>query len=221
MVIVHHLENSRSQRVLWLLEELSAPYDIKRYDRVPDTGMGPPDLYALHPLGKSPIIEIDGVMIAETGAIFEYLLELFDGDNVLHPRSGSDLHRNHIYWLHYAEGSAMMPLLMKLVFSAIPDRAPSVFKSVFGHLLRPVHKKFIDPRIAEHVAYWDQHLAATGWFGGEEMSAIDIMMSFPLEAASQRIDLSDYSNVRSFLTRIHQRPGYQTALDRGGPYIYA
>ena len=221
MVIVHHLENSRSQRVLWLLEELSAQYNIKSYHRLPETGMGPPELYAVHPLGKSPLIEIDGVVIAETGAIFEYLLEQYDADKTLHPAPGSDFHRNHVYWLHYAEGSAMMPLLLKLIISAVPERAPGLLKGIFGLLLRPLHDKFIDLRIAEHVGYWDQQLAATRWFGGESFSAVDIMMSFPVEAANQRIGLSNYPHVQAFLDRIHQRPAYQAALARGGPYIYA
>lgn len=221
MLTVHHLEDSRSQRVLWLLEELGAEYDVRRYDRDPKTRLAPPELYDVHPLGKSPVITDDTITVAETGAIVEYVLETRDTDQSLGTEKGTAHARQMTYWLHYAEGTAMPLLVMKLIFSNIPERAPLLARRLFRTILSPVHAQFIDPRIAEQVVFWNASLAETGWFVGEAFSAADIMMSFPLEAAGSRVDLSAYPHVRDFLTRCHQRPAYQAALERGGPYAFA
>lgn len=221
MLIVHHLENSRSQRVLWLLEELGVPYEVKRYDRDPVTGLGPKALYDIHPLGKSPVIEDKGEIIAETGAIFEYILQTYDSDAALSFAPATPEARALTYWLHYAEGSAMPPLLMKLVFSRLPERAPALMKPIVRSIAKKSQDSFVDPRLQEHVTYWEQALAKTGWFAGEAFSAADIMISFPLEAAASRFPLDGLPNIARFLTAIHARPAYQKALEVGGPYAYA
>jgi glutathione S-transferase len=220
MVIVHHLDDSRSQRVLWLLEELGVDYEVRRYRRDPKTLLAPPELRAVHPLGKSPVIEHDGVVVAETGAIVEYLLDSFPGSG-LRPAAGTAAARRFTYWLHYAEGSAMTPLLLRLVFSQIPKRTPAIVRPVASAISRKVEATLIAPQIAAHGAWWETELAASGWFAGDRFSAADVMMSFPLEAAASRVGLGDKPNCRDFLARIHARSAYARALERGGPYAYA
>eukprot|EP01137_Pigoraptor_chileana_P019381 Opistho-2@80353 len=213
MITVHHLENSRSQRVLWLLEELGLPYVIKRYERNKATMLAPPELRAVHPLGKSPVIVVDaadgglGRTIAETGAIIEYLVEKADG------RLGPPAHRDAVlryrHFLHYAEGSLMPPLLVKLVLGRVP-------------LLGKTAQKKIQPMIDVHLDYVEAHLSQHAWFAGDDFSAADVMMSFPLEAARNRagLDASRPATI-AWLAKIHARPGFQTALKAGGPYAYA
>lgn len=220
MITVHHLENSRSQRVLWLLEELGIPYEIKRYERDKKTMLAPKALYDVHPLGKSPVIEENGVTVAETGAIFEYIAETH-GAGPLMPDKGTAEARAVTYWLHYAEGSAMTPLLLKLVFSRLPENAPFIMKPVIKTIAKKTQDSFVDPRVKEHADYWEAELARTGWFAGQDFTLADIMMSFPLEAASARADLSATPNIKDFVARIHARPAYKAALERGGPYAYA
>ena len=209
MIIVHHLQNSRSQRVLWLLEELGLPYEVKRYERNPKTMLAPPELRAVHPLGKSPVIEDTdtGLVVAETGAIVEYLVERADG------RLGAPPHRDdalrYRFWLHYAEGSMMPPLLVKLVLTRIP---------LFGKAAQ----KRIQPMIDVHLDYVESELARRPWFAGDQMTAADVTMSFPLEAARSRggLDGSRPATI-AWLDRVHARPAYRTALAKGGPYAYA
>ena len=221
MVIVHHLNDSRSQRVLWLLEELGAAYEIRRYQRDPQTMLAPAELRAVHPLGKSPVIEHDGGAVAETGAIIECLLDTFPGSG-LRPPAGTEAARRFTYWLHYAEGSAMTPLLLRLVFSQIPTRTPALVRPIAAAISRKVDTTLVAPQIASHLAFWEAELGRSGWFAGESFSAADIMMSFPLEAAGARIGFgADRPNCRAFLERIHARPAYRRALERGGDYAYA
>ncbi|CAN5379175.1 glutathione S-transferase [soil metagenome] len=221
MIIVHHLNNSRSQRVLWLLEELGAPYEIKKYERNLQTMLAPPELRAIHPLGKSPVIEDDGVVVAETGAIIEDILAKYPG-NVLTPTAGTEAARRLTYWLHYAEGSAMTPLLLKLVFGALPKRAPGLIRPIVNAVSAKAQSSFIDPQIATHTAYWEDELTKSPWFAGDQFSAADIMMSFPVEAASSRSPFgADKPKLQAWLKTIHARPAYQRALERGGPYAYA
>ena len=221
MIIVHHLEDSRSQRVLWLLEELGVPYQVKRYNRDPETSLAPPELYAVHPLGKSPVISDGEISVAETAAIFEYLIDTYDKDGRLKPAAGVQHGRDYTYWLHYAEGSAMTNLLLKLVFTRLPERAPMLMRPIVRRVAASAEEGFIDPRIAEHTKWWNTSLAPTGYFVGDTLTGADIMMSFPLEAAATRADLSDMPHITAFLERIHARPTYQAALDKGGPYAYA
>lgn len=221
MIIVHHLNDSRSQRVLWLLEELGLGYEVKRHQRDPKTKLAPPELKAVHPLGKSPVVEDGPVVIAETGAIVEHLLETH-GRGRLKPAAGTEAARRYTYWLHYAEGSAMTPLLLKLIFTEMPKRAPFPVRGVIGAAAKRAQALLVDPQIAVHTAYWNAELAATGWFAGAEFSAADIMMSFPLEAAASRAPYGPgVPNLRPFLDRIHARPAYRRALERGGAYAYA
>ncbi|WP_372706715.1 glutathione S-transferase family protein [Brevundimonas sp.] len=221
MITVHHLNDSRSQRILWLLEELGEPYEVKRYQRDARTMLAPPELRAIHPLGKSPVLDDGAACVAETGAIIEYLLETHPGSG-LRPATGSAQGRRFTYWLHYAEGSAMTPLLLKLIFAAIPKRVPFLARGVARGISKGVGANLIDPQIAAHTAWWEAELTKSEWFAGDDFSAADIMMSFPVEAAGSRVGYGDDKpRLKAFLTAIHARPAYQRALERGGPYAYA
>lgn len=219
MIILHHLNNSRSQRVLWLLEELGIPYRVKRYQRDPRTMLAPAELRDVHPLGKSPVIEDDGLVVAESGAIAEYLADHY-GNGTLIPPHGTPARLRCNYWLHYAEGSAMPPLLLKLVFDRV-GKAPAPFfvKPLARRLAGQVQHTFVDPQIALHLDYMESELGKGDWFGGDAFSVADIQMSFPLEAAAARGGL-DASRPRltAFLDRIHARPAYRRALEQGGRY---
>ena len=220
MLTVHHLNNSRSQRVLWLLEELGVPYDLQRYERDPTTLRAPRALKDVHPLGKSPVITEDGHAIAETGAIFEYVLDRY-GDDRLRPRYGDAEALRYTYWMHYAEGSAMTPLLLKLIFSRMPQSAPWPIRSLVGVVARKAEGTLVEPQLRTHIDFWEEELGRSTWFAGEDFTAADIMMSFPVEAAAARAGAGSRPRVREFLRRIHARPAYQRALQRGGPYAYA
>ena len=221
MIKVHHLADSRSQRVLWLLEDLGLDYEIIRYERDPATMLAPPALRAIHPLGKSPVIEDGDVMVAETGAVVEYLLDTYDTANRLRPQRGTEAGRQYTYWHHYAEGSAMPPLLLKLVFNQLPRRAPGLIKPLVQTIANKANLGFIDPQVKTHLDWQEAALAKTGWFAGDQFSAADIMMSFPLEAAANRaMKRHDYPNIDRFLSAIHARPAWISALSRGGDYAY-
>jgi glutathione S-transferase len=219
MLIVHHLNNSRSQRVLWLLEELGVPYEIKRYERDPKTMLAPPELRAIHPLGKSPVIVDDGQTIAESGAIIEYLVDKY-GQGRFAPAAGTPERLRYTYWMHYAEGSAMPPLLLKLVALRIAG-APMPFfaKPIARKIATTLQSSFIDPQLKLHLGYINKELGATGWFVGTDFTAADVQMSFPLEAATARGGMEgQIPAVVDFLKRIHARPAYQRALEHGGKY---
>lgn len=219
MIIVHHLNNSRSQRVLWLLEELSLEYEVKRYQRDATTMLAPASLRAVHPLGKSPVIADGELTIAESGAIVEYLVERY-GAGRLVPAPGTPERLRYTYWLHYAEGSAMPPLLLKLVFDRI-EKGPMPFfvRPVARAIVRRAKSSFIEPSITRHLEYMEAELGRSEWFAGKEFSAADIQMSFPLEAAAARGGLdAGRPKLMAFLERIHARPAFKRALERGGPY---
>jgi len=219
MITVHHLNNSRSQRVLWLLEELGLPYEVKRYERDAATMLAPATLRAVHPLGKSPVITDDEHTVAESGAIAEYLVARH-GNGRLAPPEGTPERLRYTYWLHYAEGSLMPPLLLKLVFDRV-ESAPMPFfvRPVARAIAGRAKSSFIGPQIALHLDYVEGELGKSPWFAGEELSAADIQMSFPLEAAAARGGLdARRPRIQAFLERIHARPAYQRALERGGPY---
>ncbi len=207
MIKVHHLNNSRSQRVLWLLEEIGLDYEVIRYQRDAKTMLAPASLRRIHPLGKSPIIEDGSLRLAETGAIVDYLVDRYGKG--LEPAESGEAHWRYRYWLHYAEGSLMPPLLLKLIVNRL------------GLLGWPAHR-YVDSQIKLHLDYLERELDPGPWFVGSEFSAADIMMSFPLEAARSRGGLSaSRPNLMSFLARIHARAAYQRALTRGGPYAFA
>ncbi|MCJ2084955.1 glutathione S-transferase [Methylobacterium sp. E-005] len=218
MITVHHLENSRSQRVLWLLEELGLAYTVKRYARDPRTMRAPPELVAVHPLGKSPVITDDGIVVAETGAIIAYLTAKAGG--ALVPPSATQAHMRYIYWMHYAEGSAMPPLLIKLIFSRLAPGSPWLLRPLIRRIADTVLRGFVDPDLRRHAAYWETELAERPYFCGADFTAADIMMSFPLEAFAAR-GTGAGPQVRAWLERIHARPAYRRALAAGGPYAYA
>jgi glutathione S-transferase len=219
MITLHHLNNSRSQRILWLLEELGVPYEIKRYQRDPKTMLAPPELRAVHPLGKSPVITDGARTLAESGAIIEYLADRH-GNGRLIAAPGSDERLRQTYWLHYAEGSAMPPLLLKLVFRRV-ESAPMPFfiKPVARGIAHKVQNDFIDPQLKLHLDYLEGELGGADWFAGDAFSVADIQLSFPLEAFAARGGLDDaYPGLVGFLQRIHARAAYQRALERGGDY---
>ena len=219
MLTVHHLNDSRSQRVLWLLEELEVPYEIRHYRRDPKTMLAPPELKRIHPLGKSPVVTDGDHTFAETGAIVELLVDRH-ADGRLRPTDPDEL-AVWRYWLHYAEGSAMPPLLMSLVLSRIPSAAPRVLRPILRPVMARVASGFVEPQLATHADYWEASLAPTGWFAGSAFSAADVMMSFPVETGAKRIGYSQRPHLVAFLERIHARPAYKRALERGGPYAYA
>ncbi len=216
MITVHHLNNSRSQRILWLLEELGLDYEVKHYQRDKTTMLAPGELRAVHPLGKSPVITDGDQTIAESGAIVEYIIETY-GQGRLIPAPGPDRLR-YRYWLHYAEGSAMPPLVMKLIFSSIPNspQMPWFIKPIARGITGAVLKSYIGPQVEAHIAFWDSELAKCTWFAGDELTGADIMMSFPIEAAGASTTLP--ARLTTYLAAIHARPAYQQALSRGGPY---
>jgi glutathione S-transferase len=219
MIIVHHLNNSRSQRVLWLLEELGLAYEVKRYQRDAKTMLAPPELRAVHPLGKSPVIQDGDATLAESGAILEYLVARH-GNGRLAPAPGTPERLRYTYWMHFAEGTAMPPLLLKLIFDRM-DKGPMPFfvRPVARAIARRAKASFVQPNIDRNLDFMEGELARGDWFAGREFSAADIQMSFPVEAARVRGGLDEKRpRLMAFLERIHARPAYRRAIDKGGAY---
>jgi glutathione S-transferase len=222
MITVHHLNDSRSQRVLWLLEELGLPYEITYYQRDKKTMLAPDSLRQVHPLGKSPVITDGEATVAESGAIIEYLVERY-GNGRLIPPAGTPERLRWRYWMHFAEGSAMPPLLMKLVFGRIKTaKMPFFAKPIARGIADTVLRTLVDPNLERQLDFMEGELGRSTWFAGEEFSAADIQMSFALEAAAQRAGLdASRPKLMDYLKRIHARPAYKRALERGGPYSFA
>jgi glutathione S-transferase len=219
MIVVHHLNNSRSQRVLWLLEELGLPYEVRRYQRDAKTMLAPPELRAVHPLGKSPVIEDHGQTLAESGAIVEYLAERY-GEGRFVPAAGTPERLRYRYWMHFAEGTAQPPLLLKLLFDRM-DKGPMPFfvRPVARAIARRAKETFVQPNIDRNLDFMDSELAQREWFAGAQFSAADVQMSFPLEAAVVRGGLDvRRPRLMAFLERIHARAAYRRAIDKGGEY---
>jgi glutathione S-transferase len=219
MIVVHHLNNSRSQRLLWLLEELGLEYEIKRYQRDPQTMLAPASLREVHPLGKSPVITDGDATLAESGAIMEYLIERY-GEGRLIPPAGTSERLRYTYWMHFAEGSAMPPLVMKLIFDRM-EKGPMPFfvRPVARGIAGRVKKGFIQPNINRQLDFMEGKLSKSAWFAGGEFTAADIQMSFPLEAAAARGGLdASRPKLMEFLGRIHAREPYRAALERGGEF---
>ena len=217
MIIVHHLNNSRSQRILWMLEELGVPYEVKRYEREPSM-QAPASLRAVHPLGKSPVITHGERTLAESGAILEYLVDTY-GNGRFRPATGTPEKINYTYFLHYAEGSLMPLLLMKLIFSRIPSRLPFFMRPVGRAIAKGANTTLLDPQIGSHFMFLESELGKREWFAGAGFTAADIQMSFPLEAAAARAPIvRQMPKLSAFLDRIQARPGYKRALEKGGPY---
>ncbi len=218
MLTIHHLENSRSQRVLWLLEELGLEYEIKHYKRDSKTSLAPPELRAVHPLGKSPVLTDGDLSIAETGAIIEYVLDKY-GDGRFIPSSGSPERLRYTYWLHAAEGTVMPLLVMTLLFNRVESASPFLIRPIAKAISGQVKASYLGPSLNAVLAHMESELSSGPWFAGKELSGADIAMSFPIEGAAARADLdSNYPNLKAFLERIHARPAYKTALEKGGPY---
>lgn len=217
MITVHHLENSRSQRILWLLEELGIEYGIERYGRDKTSSLAPPELLEIHPLGKAPVITDGGITVAESGAVVEYLVGRYDNGSLL-PEDGTPERRAYTYWLHYAEGSFMPLMLLSLVMGRI-EKSPALVRPIAKAIARKVRDGYLDRNVKRNLEFMEDTLSKSAWFCGEEMTAADIQMSFALEAAEVRSDLeSNYPHCAAFLGRIRSRPAYKAALDRGGHY---
>ncbi len=219
MLTVHHLENSRSQRILWLLEELGVAYEIKFYKRDEKTSLAPPELRAIHPLGKSPVVTDGDATVAESGAIIEHLLGKYDKGKLL-PAEGTRERRDYTYWLHYAEGSFQPLMLLSLIMNRI-ETAPMPFfiKPIAKGIVAKVRGNFLDNNVQRNLDFVESTLGKTTWLCGDNLTAADIQMSFPMEAAEVRTDLREnYPNLAGFLERIRARPAYQAAIARGGPY---
>jgi glutathione S-transferase len=219
LIVVHHLNNSRSQRVLWLLEELGQPYEVRRYQRDAKTMLAPPALRAVHPLGKSPVITDGDVTLAESGAILEYLAARYD-DGKLVPRDGTPERLRYVYWMHFAEGSAMPPLLLKLIFDRIESGPmPFFVRPIARGIARKVKDAMVLPNLERQLDFMESELGGREWFAGPAFSTADIQMSFPLEAAAVRGGLDERRpKLWDFLKKIHARPAYRRALEKGGKY---
>ena len=222
MLVVHHLNNSRSQRVLWLLEELGVAYQIKHHQRDARTMLAPKELLAVHPLGKSPVLVDGDTTVAETGAIVEYILDKH-GNGRLRPEPGTPAFLRYRYWLHFAEGSAMPPLLFKLVFDEV-QKAPMPFfiKPIAKAISQKVMGVMVWPNLKRQFDFIEAELGRSTWLAGDDLSGADIMMSFPLEAAKQRAGLdASHPRMLDFVQRVQARPAYKRALKKGGPYDFA
>jgi glutathione S-transferase len=217
MIIVHHLNNSRSQRILWMLEELGLDYEIKPYKREPSM-MAPASLRAVHPLGKSPVISDGDKTLAESGAILEYLSLTYGGGRFT-PAAGTPEWLRYTYFMHYAEGSLMPLLFMKLVFGRLPTRVPIFMRPVARAIASGADKTLLGPQISNHFAFLEGELAQHEWFAGKDFTAADIQMSFPIEAAAARAGLgARMPKLQGYLERIHARPAYKRALEKGGAF---
>ena len=218
MITVHHLEKSRSQRVLWLLEELGVPYELKTYERNAQTFLAPPELKKVHPLGKSPIVVDGDQTLVESAAILEYLVETY-GNGKLIPAAGTPERLKYRYWLHYAEGSAMSPLLMRLVFDTVKRKAPWPVRPIAKAIANQVMSSFIQPNLETHFNWVESQLEKSPWFAGDELTAADVQMSYPIEASFARGGLPERPKTRAWLDKVHARPAYQRGLEKGGPVM--
>jgi glutathione S-transferase len=225
MIVLHHLNNSRSQRILWLLEELNLEYEVKIYQRDSVTNLAPNTLNLIHPLGKSPIITDGEVTVAESGAIIEYLIGTYytevTAGKLVDPQRGNEVHRQYTYWLHFAEGTLMPPLVAKMVLDKVRVNAKPFFvKIIANKIVDKLMASYYGPIIAKNMDYIENHLANNAWFAGEELSGADIQMSFPLEAAVARGNAEHFPNITQYVKKIHARPAYQAAVEKGGKYDY-
>lgn len=218
MITVHHLNNSRSQRILWLLEELGLEYEIKPYQRDASTMLAPPELRAVHPLGKSPVVSDGNQTLAESGAIIEHLSDRY-GAGRLAPAFGSPERVRYLYWLHFAEGSAQPPLLLKLLFDRIKHKSPLLVRPIARAIADQALSSFVLPNIARNLDFMESELGRTEWFAGNAFTSADIQMSFPIEAARMRGGLDEKRpRLMNYLEKIHSRPAYRRAVERGGKY---
>ncbi len=220
MIIIHHLNNSRSQRILWMCEEIGVDYQIKHYQRNSKTQLAPKELFDVHPLGKSPVITDGDITVAESGAIIEYLAR--NHGKQLIPKQATPEYRQYNYWLHFAEGSLMPQMLLKLIFDKIKTAPmPFFIKPIAKGIANKVMDGYVAPNIKNNMAFIEKHLQENKWFAGNKISGADIQMSFPLEASMMRLKSNDYPGIQKYVDKIHARSAYKKALENGGPYDYA
>lgn len=221
MLKIYHLENSRSQRIIWLAQELGLEYEVVRFNRDKKTNLAPKEFMDIHPLGKAPVIDDGGVIVAESGAIIEYLVNKYDVEYKLHPQQEEANFKDYIYWLHFAEGSLMSPLVMRYIHLNAYKKTPLIFKPVAKLIFSAIDAGYLNKHISTLFSYIESHLDSHRYFLGESLSAVDIMMSFPLEAAiSGRINRSDYPRIVEYINTIQSNENYQEAIRVGGPYAY-
>ena len=218
MLTVHHLENSRSHRIVWLLEELGVDYEIRRYKRDEESGLAPPELLKVHPLGKAPVVTVGQTTLAESGAIIEFLVYEYD-DGSLKPQEGTAEQRAYTYWLHYSEGSFSPLMLLSLILARIEDApVPFFLKPVTRGIAGKVRDGFLSANVKRHMDYMESALGRSKWFSGDRFTAADVQMSFAIEAAEVRTDMSSYPRLAGFLNAIRARPAYRRAIEKGGEY---
>jgi len=216
-ITVHHLEQSRSQRILWLLEELKLEYDVVFYKRDPVSRQAPKELKQIHPLGKSPVITDGDLTIAETGAIIEYLIENYaDGKFIPPPKTPEKL--RYTYWMHYCEGSAMPPIVMKVVFKVMPEKVGFLIKPLVGIVASKAQDEYVDIEIMKQINFWESELQKTEYFAGSEFTACDIMMGFPLEVVFRYFAMDKFPKIKEFLDKVHARPAYIAANEKSAAF---
>lgn len=220
MIVVHHLNNSRSQRVLWLLEELGVEYEIKRYQRDAVTSLAPQALKDIHPLGKSPVLTDGDITVAESGAIIEYLLDSYGPQFI--PEKGSEAQRQHTYWMHFAEGTFMPPMIVKLIFDKVRSSVkPFFIRSIANKIADQVMGGYFGPNLLDSLKFIEDHLSQNSWFAGESMSGADYQMIFPLEAIKAAGGAKPYPHIEAYVEKVHQLDSYKRAVEKGGQYDYA
>ncbi len=221
MITVHHLNQSRSQRIIWLLEELGLDYQVKQYSRDAETSLAPESLRQIHPLGKSPVIDDDGRVVAETGTIIEYVINRHGGGR-MRPEAGSDAEIDYLYWMHFAEGTMMPPMVMALVLGRLTEaKVPFFAKPVVKKVEAQLRAVMVDRHLPAQFKLVENHLVGQNFLAGDSLTGADIMMSFPLEAAVIRTGIgADHPNIAAYVKRIHDRPAYRAALAKGGPYDF-
>lgn len=222
MITLHHLNNSRSQRIIWLLEELKLEYVVQFHERDSKTYLAPDSLKAVHALGKSPVINDDktGMTLAESGVIIEYLVQTY-GKHLM-PEQGSQAYWQYLYWLHFSEGSLMPPMVMNLVLSKVKDSPmPFFVKPIAKKIAEQIVKQFSGPNIKRSLEFIEDHLSKNTWFCGDQLTGADIQMSFPLEASAARGMVDQYPNILVYVKRFQALTAYKAALAKGGDYDYA
>ncbi|ALM92316.1 MULTISPECIES: glutathione S-transferase family protein [Alteromonas] len=222
MLTLHHLNNSRSQRILWLLEELGVDYNIEHYQRDSTTNLAPDSLRAVHPLGRSPVLTTPEGAIAESGAIVEYLVRKHGQTHFTSPESGENL-QQYLFWLHFAEGSLMPPLVARLVLEKARQKGskPFFIKPITNKLIDGILNAYYGPNLAQSLRYVESYLAHHTWFAGEQPTGADVQMIFPLESLVASGNAKDFPAIREYVKRVHARPAYKQALEKGGEYAYA
>lgn len=219
MLTLHHLENSQSLRILWLLEELGVDYDFKMYDRDPKTMLAPPEYKAISPTGAAPVVTDDGLVLVESNAIIEYILDKYDTDNQLRPAAGTPERVRYLYWFHASQGSFQPLLTTKLMMDAMKTRAPAIFRPIFKAAVGRMERAFYIPRITALLSMIEEDLGKSTWFAGDKLTAADIVMGYSMEVAAVRAGLDKrYPNAMRFLAQMRDRPAYQRALKKDGKF---